>query len=335
MDCILDLTDVQFASRDNQIFFASSDLIVYKDASTIIMTNCAGEEITFCPCPRDYRNFEVLDLGDAILLVLAGKHIVVLDKEGAAPVTYEINIDKIGRIITKPYQYEEDSVLFGTKRGENIQIVNFDFLGNKRMSQSASWKVNKINDIVLQDNMVYALLDSSFLVGCDAESCEVLWKRFEAGFVNKHLVPHDGGILYSCQGLIRQYKDGEVETIQVPLAKISSLIACIDDRIVFASEEDTNIGSYSLEKNRLIWEIVGSDKILESIILKGKVNDEVFNALAIRVNDKFGLVNIDLGRSAHFGRCHGVYRIRKTADHLILNKSKGQTDMIPGIQDVG
>jgi len=335
MDCILNLKDIQFETRDKQVFFASNDIIVYKEQSTIVMTNCDGEEITFCPCPRDSRHFEVIDLGDSILLALSGKSIVVLDKMGNTPIQYDLNITRFGRIITKLYPVGEDSIMFGTKRGEHVQVVNYDFIGQKRIAQSASWKVRNITDMMIQGDKAYALLDSSFLVGCSTETCETLWNRFEAGYVNPYLIPHDGGILYSCQGLIRHYKNGSINTIQVPLSRVSSLLTCLGDKLIFTSDDHTNIGSYDLTKNRLVWEVVGSEKILEFVMVKGKVDKETFNTVAIRVDDKFGLVNVDLGRSAYYGKCYGVYRIRQTSDHLLLHKSKGQTDMITGLSDVG
>ncbi len=335
MDCILNLKEVRFETRDKQIFFASDDRIVYKDQSSIVIADCEENEISRCMCPRDTKHFEVLDLGDAILLVFSGKSVVLLDKMGNAPIQYDLEVDRFGRIVTKLYAAGEDTIVFGTKRGEYAQIVNYDFIGKKRASQSASWKVRNITDMLVQDGNVYALLDSSFLIGCSLDNCETIWNRFEAGFVNPYLIPYQDGILYSCQGLIRHYKDKSVTTTQIPLSKVSSLLTCLGDRLIFTSEDHTNIGAYDLVKNRLVWEIVGSEKILESVIIKGQVDKETYNTLAIRVSDKFGLVNIDLGRSAYFGKCYGVYRIRQTSDHLLLHRGKGQTDMLSGVHDVG
>lgn len=331
MECILNLSDIKFENRNKHVFFASTDIIIYKEMLNIVMANCSGEIITTCPCPRDYRNFEVVDLEDSVLIVAAGKYVILLDKLGNAPIRYELDTEKLGRVITKLYSVNNDSVVFGTKRNDVAQIINYDFIGQKRLSQSASWKVRNITDLVVAENKVYALLDSSFLVACDTSSCEPLWNRFEAGFVYPYIVPYKGGILYACQGLIRQYREGSVDTLRVPLSNVSSLITCLDDKLIFTSDNSTNIGSYSLRKDKLVWEIVGADKILEAVPIKGQIGKEIFNTLAIRVDGRFGLVNLDLGRSAHYGKCSDVYRIRQTADHILLHKARGQTDMLAGI----
>jgi len=335
MDCVLDLKNIQFETRDKQVFFATHGFIIYKDMSTIIMADCQGDVMATAPCPRDHRHFEFIDLGDAVLLILSGKVIIVFDKMGNAPITHRVDTEKMGRIITRPYHTtDENCLLFGTRRNNNIQLVNYDFLSHKRVSQSSSWKVRQLSDIIVKDGTAYVLLDSSFLVACDTDTCETKWSRFEPGQINPYLVPYNNSILYSCQGLIRKL-ESSVENINVPLSRISSILACINDNIIFTSEDFTNVGSYSLTEKKLLWEIVGSNKILESIIVKGVSGEEVFNVLAMQVGDHFALVNLDLGQSAHYSKASGVYKMRQTGDHLILNQKNYKTDMIAGKVDDG
>ena len=330
MDCILDLKNIQFESRDKQVFFAAHDFIIYKDMSSIIMADCQGDVISTIPCPRDHRHFECIDLGDAVLLILAGKLMVVFDKSGNAPISHRVDTAKMGRIISRPYQTDDENcLLFGTMRNNSIQLVNYDFLSHKRVAQSSSWKVKQLSDMIVKDGNAYLLLDSSFLVSCDAETCETKWSRFESGFITPYLIPYKDSILYSCQGLIRKL-EASVENINIPLSRISSILACINDNIIFTSEDFTNIGSYSLTEKKLLWEIVGSNKVLEGIVVKGVSDEETFNVLAMQVGDHFALVNLDLGQSAHYSKTSSVYKMRQTGNHLLLNQKGYKTDMLAG-----
>ena len=332
---ILDLSKITFETRDKHIFFATHEFIIYKDNFNIVMASCDGQEIASVPCPSDYRAFETADLGDAVLLILAGKNLVLFDKAGSSPIHYQIDPLKIGRVITKIFPTRDNNIIIGTRKGSYIQIVHYEFMSQKRIAQSTSWKASSVSDFIVDNGLVYALLDSSFLTACDAETCEVKWNRFESSLILPKLVPYKNGILYACQGALRSYdKDKGVETVNIPISSISGLVTMLnDENIVFISDQ-TNIGTFSLKENKLLWEVVGSQKILDGIVVKGKSGKEEFDILAIRIADYLSLINLTIGKPSYYGACKNIYKLHNSNDHIIINRKNNVTDLLPGIENV-
>ena len=78
--------------RDKFVFYASSNFMIYKEGTRIVMADCDQNELSSVRCPLDFHNFRILNLGDAIILCLAGKDIYIFDKAGATPIEYRIDL---------------------------------------------------------------------------------------------------------------------------------------------------------------------------------------------------------------------------------------------------
>ncbi len=160
-ECILDLKDVIVESREQPVFYATHDFIIYYNQSnyTIEMSDCEGEVLTSIKCPIDWRSYECLDLGDAILFIFSGKDIAVFDKMGHVLVNHRVDLEKMGRIITKPFPTrDENCIIFGTKTQNGIQLVHYNFMKEERVAQSATWTTQKINYAVTEGTNFYILM---------------------------------------------------------------------------------------------------------------------------------------------------------------------------------
>ncbi len=333
-ECIINLSPIDIQTRDRSIFYATDSFIIYREKSSIVLADCEMNILSAVPCPADCRNFECLDLGDAIIMVLSGKVVIIFDKYGADPIHYRLDQTKVGRVVSKLYATDnEDAIIFATKMNDQIQIVIYDFMDRKKLAQSTSWKVFNATDFVVFDNIAYCLLDSSFLVACDASTCEPLWTRFESGKILPSLLEHEGKLLYSYQGLIRLYRDKQVENIRIPLVHATHLLGVVGDDIFFTSDNAANINSYNIKEQRLNWHITGRDKINEALLIKGGVNGKIYNTAILRIANYIGVINLDLGKSSYYLQSNQAYRIRQTGDHILIHRRDYTTDMIPSMQE--
>lgn len=331
-ECILDLNNIVTESREQPVFYATHDFIIYQNASknAIEMANCQGEVLTSIKCPTDWRAYECLDLEDSVLFIFSGKDLVLFDKLGHVITNHCIPISKMGRIITKPFQaQDENCIIFGTRTQTGIQLVHYNFMKEERISQSATWKTHKINDVSSDGTNMYVLMDESFMVGCSIETCETLWTRFEANKVYPRIIPYKDAIYFSCQNSIRKYKDSKIENIRVG-TQLHNLHHILDQQFVVTTNEAKNMSMFDIKQDKMVWEITGEHPIVDSIMVKGESHQTV-NMIVFVSNGQVGMVNTSVGQVSHYGISNNVFRIRQTGDHIIVNKQNGHTDLIAGI----
>lgn len=332
LDCVINLEQLGTEVRKQPVFYASHEHIVYKEGQYLVFANCSEEIISRVNCPANARQYEFLDLGDALLFVFGGKDFVLFDKFGEQPISDRFDVSVWGRIITKLYpSHHKNAVIFGTKLQDKIQFINYNFINNKRISQSTSWKIHKIDDVVVKDGVLYAILDSSFLNACKVETCETLWTRFEYSIIKPKIIPYKRGLLYTCQNTLK-YTEGKTSTLtKIPLVYISKLIGIRNNHLFFISNQNKNVCAYNLVDKKLVWEITGNNPILETLLAKGKSHYDIDDILLARTKDELSIVNLSRGRSTHCFKLPNVYRMRQTGDHILVHKYDQQTDMLPGI----
>ncbi|KKM84071.1 hypothetical protein LCGC14_1302960 [marine sediment metagenome] len=333
MECIINLESLGTETRKKPVFYASHDLVVYKEGRHIELANCAGEVLAQVPCPPNARQYEYLDLDDALVFIFGGKDLILFDKSGEAPLSYRIETDRWGKVITKLYpSHHKNAVVFGTKVQDRVQFINFNFVNQERISQSTSWKVNGIDDVVVKNGTLYSILDSSFLVSCRIETCETLWTRFEYSLIKPKIIPYNRGLLYTCQNVLKFSRGETSDLTKIPMIQISNLIGVQDDHLFLTSNQSKNICAYNLKDKKLIWEIVGQSPILETLLVKGQKLYDIDLVLLARMKDDLSILNLTEGRSSHYFKLPGAYRMRQTADHVLVHKYNQHTDMIPGIR---
>ncbi len=331
-DCILNLDNLGVESRDTKVLFASKDFIIYKERFTIYLADCDNNVLSRYACPSDDQRFDVVEFTNDILFLFAGKDFIVFDKLGNAPFGHNLPLQKTGRVVTKLMQTDsEDNIVFGTFLRGNLQFLNYDFTGNKRISQTSSWQMTHIIDCAVDSKKIYGLLDSTFLVCCSVDTGETLWTRFETQKIDKIILPYRNGLLYNCQNNLKfADESGNIDNTSIPLVSISQLSHIIDHDLYFLSNENKNIGCYDLQDKALKWEIPGKQPIYETLLSKGTSNKKIYDVLLYRTNDGIGIINLTLGQSAFFLSLTGSQRIRKTSDHILISRVGNRTEMIPG-----
>ncbi len=331
MTCKLDLDNLQPDDRNEFVFFATHDFIIYKNRNRLELASCEQEVLSGAVLPIDYRKYEVLDLGDALFFLFNGLEIVIMDKQGLLPIQFKLDPLKIGQAVTKIFPSSENGVIFGTKQADRIQFVNYDFMERNRIAQSAFWKVTMVTDCNVTSNILYAVLDNSIIVACDMSTGETIWTKFETAKINRGIFFHDNFVFYSCQGLLKKTDGKTTQVIRIPLISVHSLEHISGGKAYVTSNEGKNLCQYDLLTETLKWEIFSHYPILESLPAKGKPND---NLLLVRTTDYMGIVNISAGRAETHVRSSNISRIRETTDHILIHKSTGSTTLLSGTEDV-
>ncbi len=330
---ILNLDKLDRVARAHLIYFATHDFILYKDRSFLMQVSCDEQLLKRTSLPKDSKSYECLEIGDAVILVLAGKEIMIVDKEGRATSKYDLNHQKIGRCVTRLFHAENNQIIFGTKYPNRIQFLKYDFVNQSRVCQTMSWEMSRVNHLTMHNHMLYALLDNAFIVCCDMSTGETLWTKFEAGFIHKNLIVYNDNLLYACQNILKIANGKEVENVSIPLARIHSLEHVIGDNLYFTSNEGKNICCYDLKGRRLKWEILGNLEIKESIIVPGRHEGRMYDMMVVRTKDSMGIVNLTVGKTVQFLKSPAISRIRVTGDHLLIHSHADHTEMIPGLTE--
>jgi len=333
MECTIDLSSFKIEERDHIIFYASHDFIIYHQNDHIVSADCNGNIMSNVKCTFNYKNYEMLEFDDSVLLMLGGgQRIIIFDKAGGQPIEHNLPIQKTGRCYTKIFKTNnENSILMGTGLNKKIQFINYDFMSGKRISQSNSLSMNVINDCIVEDNTLYALLDHSFILSLDADTCATKWSRFETGKTNPHLIPYKKGITYVCQNIIRLADEtGTIENIHIPLLQPHSVESVVSDKAYMISDEGKSICCCNLQTKSLEWEIKGKSLIHDTITIKGINGSEKIELMIVYIKTGIGLINLSSGQHISSENIQNLLRIRKTADHILLHKPYF-THMIPGV----
>lgn len=330
MHCILDTDNIQTDDRNELILYISHDIIIYRQSNKIILGSCDGEILTEVKSPADCSAYEYLDLGDAVLFVFNGFGLTLFDKTGMEPESYLLDKTKIGRCLTKIYPANNNSVVFGTQQKDRIQFINYDFIQQLRVSQTAFWKVSSITDMIVTEDMtLYAVLDQSTIVACDINTGETLWTRFETAKINKGIVVFNGDLMYTCQGLIKRVTPEGIETIRVPLVEANSIQHEDGRHLYITSNQGKNLCCYHMPSHKLRWELLGRKFIHESVTAQ----DTKKNSLLLTRSDDFvAIANLSAAKAESSIRTKNIRRLRKTEDHIVIQKITNSTTIIPGVQ---
>jgi len=332
MDCKLELQNITTEDRATSILYATHDFVVYQERNELVLSSCDGNKLSTVPIAVDYLHYECLDLDDALLFMFFGTEILVLDKTGMNPLKHKLNATTMGRCISKIYRFphSDNQIIFGTQQINRIQFVNYDFMEQNRIVQTASWNASSITDTLLVDTILYAVLDKTTIVAVDMSTGELLWTKFETAEINPGLITYDKYLIYSCHGMLKKTDGDAIQSVRIPLTNVSSILHANDREIYMTSNENKNVICYSLVSEKLIWEIFGKDHIKKGATIKSSDDED----LLIVQTDKYAtLINISAGKSEYNIKTNNIARIRQTGDHLLIQKSTGTCTMIPGLDN--
>jgi len=330
MSCCLDLENLNLDERKELILFATHDFMIYRHRNYLKLGSCDDELLSELALAVDFTKFSAVDLNDAVVFLFTGTDMAIIDKDGLQPIHHKLDPVKIGQVITPIFPSEDtDCVIFGTKQANRVQFVTYNFMEQKRSCQTAFWNVSRVTDIRVDTSseILYAVLDYSTIVACDMTTGETLWTKFETATVSKGLLLHEGKLLYSCQGLLKQTNGKQTETIRIPILSVSSLEHNSDRCVYFSTNDTKNLACYDLQASMLLWEVYGRQPILNSIPAKSKNGISI---LVLQTEDYLALINLSSGQAEKHIRTTNISRIVETGDHILVFKQTGTTALLPG-----
>lgn len=335
MHSLIDIPHIKVEYTPNTVFYADQSITVQKKLKEICLTDTSGEVQSKTPCPVDHRHFKCVDLGTSLLLFLAGKSIFILDKTGIDIIHHQLDEAKLGRCVTNVFFRESDSALiFGSRVRGQVQFVVYDPIEQKRLAQTSSWKMNDISDFAVAGGRIFGLLDKTFLAGCDDQTCDVLWTRFETGEIVPKILPDKGALWYACRGALKNHSASGVNTIRIPLTKISSLEELSNTTIYLTARERTALSAFDYTKNSTLWQITGSIQIQESAPIQVRTAEaKIHNALVLRLENGISIVDIVEGRTVFNTQLPEVFKIHTTPNYILAQKYSGGTYLISGIRN--
>lgn len=327
-ECIINPYTVSVESRHRPVFYASGDLIIYKNGQSIQVDDCSGNEITRVICPVDARIYEYVDLGDSILFVFSGNEFIFIDKSGNLPYHHKFDT-KLGKIITPIFLSSDNNcIVFGTKSHTGIQFMNYNFINQKRVSQTSTWNFKSVTDVVQFNDTIYAVLDSTFLIAFNNSTCEVKNVRFESSLVSPKIFCTNNGIIYLSQNSIRKWNGKQTESIRTPISSTSRLLG-ISQTYYYLVTDKTNISAFDEKLDSIIWEIKSDKVIYDSLAIKGiGSGNKTFDVGVIQSSDSIMLINFLRGRIIRSFPTLDAYKIRTTSDHILIHRYGQQTDML-------
>lgn len=319
-----------FKFTESTVFYADESIMIHRDGPYIRAIDKDGEQIEKIRCPVDFKSFDAIDLGSSVLLVFSGEYVVVLDKSGSKIDAYNLEINKIGKCVT-PIKTSQDkkSIVFGTRSRGHVQFINYDYVNRKRISQTSSWKLATINDFEVNNDTMYAMLDNSFIISVNVNTCDSNWSRFETGRVLPKIVPGKDGIFYAGGGLLKQYKE-EVKSTKIPLVKVNSVEAKFGNNVILTSMEGMSLDCYDVFSEQVKWKIRSNLAVEKTIPAKILIHGKVNEALIVQTKDHISIVDCDKGKNVYHAQLNDVAIIRRTGSHILLHTYNGSTGIIAG-----
>lgn len=329
---MIDISNFELEPRNNTVVYISDEIIIYKQGGFLKVADCDGITKYSFRLKSDTRYFESLDLNEWILILFSGKELVLIDKNEHKHISYEIDTYKLGTVITeiivggqKNEKTLKNSIIFGTSSRGGLQIVTYDFLEQKRLNQTSTFKMSKFIDFRCYQNKIYSVLDNTYLVCSDPNTGEILWKRFEVSPIKPKIQFFDDSIIYNCQSHIKCIKNEQVNILKIPFTQITSIEHASKDKIYFTFENKNNLGCYDNRKYFMEWEMKFTDPILQTLYLPSNKNQDL---LLMRTENHLTLINLTLKQIIYRTK-NKSKKIQKIGNYVLIQRD-GQTDIIRG-----
>jgi len=328
---LLNLDNLNQQSRSKTVFFVDYRHIVYQAEGKIIFADCGGTELASTACPKDYKLFECLENGPYIIILINKKHFFVYDKYDEKIYSHEMNL---GECISEiyPFSGENEHVIIATKQGRLIQMVRYDIINQKRIAQSASFEFSKLTAFAVEKNISYSVFNDSLVICCNMETGEKIWTRFETGKISRSIKISDGSLTYVCQSNIRSVKDGKATTSRLFNLSATDLLDILGNRIYVATNRK-NIAVFQSRIKQKGWEIIGNDIIEDFIVAQGIQDNKKYDILIAQIKETVKIINLSLGVTLFSLGMPGIYRIRQTRDHLLINCHNDRSEFIPSREE--
>lgn len=325
----INISSLRVEHRDSAIFYANSELILYKAGQYLRLENCSGDLAGEVLCPQDDANVHALEFPDCVALLVGGQKLVLLDKSGFDPIQHDLSNLPCGKIMTSPFRIDDEHLLVGCVRNQRSQFAVINVTTGELVIQSQSWNTSQVNDLAV-GRSVFGLLDKTFIVSLNLKTLETEWVRFETGLIAPKLVVAPLGTCYVAGGVLRIANEGKSESLLIPRFSPSAAVTSFGSTLVLVSDERTTLVGFDLERREVLWDISGSQKIMESLPVSGLIKSKLVNAVLLRYKDYIAAVDLERGHKLGSYPIADAFRMTQTSDHVIIHRRGGKSDLIAG-----
>lgn len=325
--------NISIYPKNYKSFYYCSDFEIFKNGRHIDVAkyneHFEMEIIARVECPLDYKEFNVIDSHERVVVILGGKYILEYDKDYNTLGLHEIPLNRMGRASNDIF-WSGDHIMLTTEFNGQIQFVRYDYCNQKKLAQSASWKLKGASSVIANKKTLFAILDNTFVEAIDIETCEQIWSRFEAGSLSKGLLLYKNGVIYAkTNSLFVMNINGTFSKFRVTETKIEKLLDISGDKVFFVSNNGKDLCCYDLKAESLSWKISGNRKIDSGFICSGVRGKSKRPIMVLVADNHLGVADLSIN-FIKFAYAQGIKTVRKCGDCLLVDNIGDFSGIIHG-----
>lgn len=323
---ILDIENLKPLISKNFVFYNNYNIRIYKiNGQFVLVEN--GNTIATTQLPIQYHYFSCIQDNDTIVFNFNTNKFIEITADKCIKETMDERLN----IITDIYKFN-DNYVFGNMNQMGISIILYCLSTKTKKIQTKTWKVNGIDSFKVNKNLVYAVLDKSFIICHDLDNGELLWKKFHTSPIS-NILPYRDGIVYCCQDLLKKSSISESVTIKTPYIQVENVLLILENRLYFVSS-DNKIYCFDLINEKIEWETKIKDKPIEAVVVKAFYKNKIRDILVLLSKDQIIFINAHRGSIDQYFVFPDMQKIKLINNDILINTSTDRTIMLLGSKNV-
>jgi hypothetical protein len=343
-DCFINASNPRFIEHTNRILYANDRVIGFVEDNHLIVkmcdaypisSRCQGCEMTNRSMPSVFSSHYAVPTKEGVLFLFDGKTFILVYEEAFQAEEHLIDLQKFGLIATRPFYVGNDNAIFATTNRNRVQVILYDYVTRKRVSQSTSFDVHNASDFKLHEGFCYAVFDKTVISCFDIATCRTQWKKFDAGIIDGELVFGKDQIYYGAGGLLKIiHADGHTEPIRISeqvvgvLSPIGNgLLACACQR-----ERGHAVAIVDLKTHKTEMAVPCNLPVKRFIPGRGLYNGTPVDILVFCASNRVGVINLATGKVEHIEKISGAFYIDAFGNHVLIQRNGGSSVLLQGVQ---
>lgn len=321
---MINLDQLQSTSVPYPVYCSTGKHIVHKQGGSISFSDCHGIQNQLI-LSYDDRQYEYAETPSFLVFVFSGRTVVVVSKDKGEMSFHSLNPDAIGQCMTQ-LGVIGDHVFFGTRSAYGAQIVCYDVIAQKRVTQTSSRDLRDITDFCFHNSIAYIVLNGSFIVKADMKTGQTLSTRFETGSIGKKLCLHKETIFYCINDLITVLNGNDVSREMVLGKEIKSIYKVLGNSVYCG--DTSGLLSFHVKEKKTNWEanIIAKEVLSVSAIYQ----NHIVEVLVVLSESGISFIRADDGYLIRSLECNDAVSMRVTGDNILVHKKDMSTMIIVG-----